>query len=534
MSVVPLKKIKISYSLLLSKLEKSILSGESVDKCRAILSMKDIWMNLSEKQALSWARLAQIAGQTDVALDVLSWLNSNYPDFQEGWKEHWDILNILGERQRALQLRSMAISQYNIPPSLFVLSDYSNSDIAEEVIKEPFVRYDLEQNLLNLFKETFQGREDCFARQWVNKTEHKQGYVPVRRGITLEDIKEHLLGRKTYGIYLLREDSTVLVSVLDVDLGAQYRDKRLSSETRNGIKREKNYILRRIPELSQDLNFYPLIEFSGGKGYHFWYFFKTPQPAKVVREAMLVLRQKISPDLSYFEIEVFPKQDRIEGKGLGNLVKLPLGIHRLTGKPSYFWGYKNSSVWEQIQLLEKIKKISSQDLENMPLGLEDKKVIVHPRYEQWANDYPELAILKEKCTALSQIFSVCLNSRELSLREEKVLFGTIGFLSRKRVLLHYLLKHLPDYNPHLVDYKLSRLRGTPLGCKKIHALLELNIDFCLFEQQLSYAHPLLHCPDYSVQDMPKQEKVENLTQALEQLSIALEQVKRFLPQGVGA
>jgi hypothetical protein len=35
-------------------------------------------------------------------------------------------------------------------------------------------------------------------------------------------------------------------------------------------------------------------------------------------------------------VEVFPKQDRLGGKGLGNLIKLPLGLHQVTLRPSHF------------------------------------------------------------------------------------------------------------------------------------------------------------------------------------------------------
>jgi hypothetical protein len=33
-------------------------------------------------------------------------------------------------------------------------------------------------------------------------------------------------------------------------------------------------------------------------------------------------------------LEFFPKQASVKGKGLGNLIKLPLGIHRRTGRRS--------------------------------------------------------------------------------------------------------------------------------------------------------------------------------------------------------
>jgi len=521
----------VDYSLLLSKLEKNILKGELTPKYSHILKQKNIWSNLNQDQALSWARLAQIAGDVQTSLEVLDWLNQTYPDFTLAWQEHWEILNTLGKTEQAIQLRAKAIKQYNLPASLFVSVSSSQPVSTDIDVEEPFAKYHLRQELLELFMRLFRGRENCFARQWVDKENKKQGYVPVRREMTLKDVNDHLMGYKTYGIYLLTQSSHVYTAVLDVDLKLSYRQGKLSATERSSIKRERDYLLQRIPELSQAMNLQTLVEFSGGKGYHFWYFFANPQPAELARKLLNFLAQKIKPDLSYFDLEVFPKQNQINGNSLGNLVKLPLGVHRLTGKTSYFIGYKQCSVWEQLESLKKINLISEQTLKKTlnQIQTSSAKTIIHPKYQKWAQTYPELAILKKNCTALSQIFNSCFSSKELGLREEKVLFGTIGFLTRKKLLLHYLLGHLSEYNPHLVDYKLSRLRGTPLGCKKIHDLLGLNIDFCWFDAKSSYPHPLLHCPEYLVQSIPKQEKIENLNQALAQLKISLEQVQRFLP-----
>ncbi len=40
----------------------------------------------------------------------------------------------------------------------------------------------------------FQGREDCFARQWVDREAYSQGYVPVRRALQAQDVRDHLQG----------------------------------------------------------------------------------------------------------------------------------------------------------------------------------------------------------------------------------------------------------------------------------------------------------------------------------------------------
>jgi len=42
------------------------------------------------------------------------------------------------------------------------------------------------------------------------------------------------------------------------------------------------------------------------------------------------------PDTATTTIEVFPKQDDMDGKGFGNLIRLPLGIHRRTGVRTVF------------------------------------------------------------------------------------------------------------------------------------------------------------------------------------------------------
>lgn len=102
-------------------------------------------------------------------------------------------------------------------------------------------------------------------------------------------------------------------------------------------------------------------------------------------------------------------------------------------------------------------------------------------------------------------------------------------MTRASVLLHHLCRDQPDYNQHLVEYKLTRIRGTVLGCKKIHALLGLSLEFCQFDLHAGYVHPLLYCPRYH-DIAPRSEKVENLQQAMDALRQSLETVQRFLPK----
>ena len=247
-----------------------------------------------------------------------------------------------------------------------------------------------------------------------------------------------------------------------------------------------------------------------------------------MREALNRFIRLLAPDLSTLNLEVFPKQDRLSGKGYGNLVKLPLGIHRLTGKRSVFTDCADRSMDAQLAYLSGAKYSDAAKIIRQWMSTGSAKIVVHPRWKAWAESFPDLYRLQTCCPPLAQIIAVCLEPGSLSLREEKILYQTIGFLPEGRRMLHYLFSKISDYNPHMVDYRSSRLRGTPLGCKKIHSLLGFAGEYCRFSRKGDYLHPLLHIEGFQDEDAPKAEKVENLASALNNLQTAIQQVESFM------
>ena len=520
------------FRLLVHRLRTKLVSGQDLDAAERMLGRQDIWSRLDSDLAVEWAGMAVMAGKADIALSVFEHVHHIHPDHMQAWREHYDLLLGLCRYEQAASLRSRALAQNPEAKAEFPVVQAPGLTEPEDAgdLGEPFARKQQEEKRLDLYLRLFQGREDCFARQWADKKEGKQGYVPVRRPMTREDVLDHLHMRRTYGMYLLQQSSLVSLGVVDVDLVMALRTERISSAVRSQVKRERDYLLSRLPEVSQELGLYPLAEFSGGKGYHFWFFFERPVPAKEVRGVLTRLVAGFKGDLSHFHLEVFPKQDTISGKGLGNLVKLPLGVHRVSGKRSYFLPKAGRDIWEELACLESVRMSRVDKAAYQVQADREKQVLVHPRQAQWAKEYPELAVLHAKCPALAQIMVQCRQGRSLGQREERILFGTLGFLTRRKAVVHALMQQLPDYNPHLVDYKLSRVRGTVLGCKKIHTLLALDIDYCQFDVTQGYAHPLRHCPRYQIQDGPA-EKVDSLQDAVEQLRQSMDLVKRFLPEG---
>ncbi len=518
------------YRLLLSRLEKAIISDASSGKWREVLAREALWRKMPAAGRMQWANLAQMAGEFSTASAVLESILAENPECLEAWEARFEILGAMGAPEE--RLKALAAAKGFVPAER--LRQWAASvqampvDGDTDTAVAPFAQLRLREERIHRFMQLFSGREDCFARQWVDKKESKQGYVPVRQPLTPGDVETHLSGRMTFGIYLMMADGRVRTAVLDMDLKKEWRVKAHSPAEKHLIKRERDYLIRRILSLCKESGLAPLVEYSGGKGFHFWFLFDQPVQAAQARQYLENIRGNTQGDVQTFSLEVFPKQVQLGGKGLGNLVKLPLGVHRLSGKRSFFIDCADRGITAQLAFLANVRPAALGELACAQDQTNARKVRIHPRFQAWAAEYPELCTLERNCPPLAQVMTACRNGSSLALREEKTLFQTLGFLKRKQTLLHYLFRSSADYNPHTVDFQISRLRGTPLGCNRIHTLLHYNGDFCRFSGKYDYAHPLLHLPNELSDAGSKCEKAEDLNTALERLRVAILQVERFL------
>lgn len=518
------------YRLLLDRLHNAPFDETGTAFVRRALSDGKILSQVDVRSLLRIADIARQHGLIEQALDVYERLHDRFPDCVDGWRQHLDLLRMLDDRRAMIAVQARAVQ--HLPEEMqkgpVQIPEADGGDHGEEDIISPFQSLRKEEEQIDLFMRIFRGREDAFARQWVNRQEEKQGYVPVRRPLQPSDIREHLSGHRTFGIYLLDRESRVYTGVIDVDLVGRLRDAKQAGKHQALIRRETLYLHKRIATLAAEAGFCCLAEVSGGKGYHFWFPVREPVPAAAMRAALQGLTCGLGEDVECFSLEIFPKQDRRTGKGFGNLVKLPLGIHRGTGKPSCFVMAADRSRTSQFDLLAGLKPTPAETILRSAGRYKNAPVVVHPRHAAWAEEYPELAGLESKCTMLAQVIATVRSARTLSMREEKILLSTIGHLPRARLLLHHLFAGLPEYNRALLDYKISRIRGSVLGCKRIHSLLEHGGDLpCTFKEK-GYPHPLRHLAEFTENQEQKSEKIENLKDALTCLKTAIHQVERFM------
>jgi hypothetical protein len=128
-------------------------------------------------------------------------------------------------------------------------------------------------------------------------------YARVHRPLISAEIRKHLAGEQSIGGYLISEQGTCSYAVFDAD-------------TDDGL-----YVLRDLQRRLALAGITAYLEQSR-RGGHLWVFFSIPASASSVRSWLMPF---CPPG-----VEFYPKQG--EGRGVGSLIRLPLGVHLRSGE----------------------------------------------------------------------------------------------------------------------------------------------------------------------------------------------------------
>ncbi|MBP1638895.1 MAG: restriction endonuclease subunit [Bacteroidetes bacterium] len=229
---------------------------------------------------------------------------------------------------------------------------------------------------IQLFKSLFKGRDDVFAIRWENGK--KSGYMPAysydpylyrahkMRGGTFQnypdktylplsdkEIEKHLRGEQLIGIYPLLPDNTSWFVAADFD------DDNWLEECKTFLKVCRENEVPAYLERSRS-----------GQGGHIWIFFEQVYPAIQSRKIILSLLEK-SGVFSVFDKSssfdrLFPNQDFLSKKGLGNLIALPLYKKTVEQGNSCFLDIDTfQPVQNQFEFLKNINRITTAKLDEL-------------------------------------------------------------------------------------------------------------------------------------------------------------------------
>ena len=236
----------------------------------------------------------------------------------------------------------------------------------------------MSDDVASLLASKFIARRDAKAIQKSNGEYHLHTVDGKRDGERLPwkmgDLRAHLAGQATYGHYLLAQDDRAKLFAFDIDLeksgtlpfGSDWTDFREVEDLRGAWLDRRNpgrswikYQFRKMAHklasaVRTELDLPCTVAYSGGKGVHVYGFTGLMSAADVREGANIVLdslgefelkkgehffkHKDTQPESGYpnLSIEVFPKQKSLDGKDLGNLMRLPLGRNLKSNDPTFF------------------------------------------------------------------------------------------------------------------------------------------------------------------------------------------------------
>lgn len=187
--------------------------------------------------------------------------------------------------------------------------------------------------------------------------------------VSMKDLVDHVEYRATFGHYLITPEGTCRIFAFDIDLIKDpyqfafndandlinVEDPRAAwaAAEANPITKELGFQMRAMSEVlavrSKELLGVPItVHYSGNKGVHVTGLLEPKTSAGDAHEMTHLVLDSLgwerykgknfwrAPEFGALHIETFPKQDVVREDGLGNLLRLPLGMNVKSGKKSWF------------------------------------------------------------------------------------------------------------------------------------------------------------------------------------------------------
>ncbi len=463
-----------------------------------LLDTKDLEVrkSLAELLKMDTASLEQIINQL--------LLITAEPQFAPGYQVLTELLTQHGlfKYARAVHARAVAMESNASTDSFHDEQTAYGETVKHEV--------SLNANDIEKFLDLFAGREDCYAYE-VPGPERERVFKDVKTALTSAEVKRHLEGEITLSTCLMRENNTVRLMAIDIDISKklllQYAQQPAEIEALLQLTQTD---ANRLKSSGNDLGFEVYIEDSGYRGRHCWLFFEEPVSAKNARILAGAMMRKAGPPAAGITREIFPGADRHKVNHQLQRLKLPFGIHPKSGLRGLFVDETGTPHLDQASVLHLVEPVSRCLLEEI-VAVEEKsnQEKSEPRIEDYAEMQESAVLLKEtesilvkaviqNCAVIKHLVCKAEITRYLPHADRQVLLYVLAHLGEEgKTFLHRVMAYCMNYNKKITAKHIARVPDKPISCIRIrerYPQLSASLNCsCRFKRAAdTYPSPVLH------------------------------------------
>lgn len=330
-----------------------------------------------------------------------------------------------------------------------------------------------DKNTLRKFIQTFVGREDIYCKESINYN-RKRSFTPQMIPLTEKEIEKHLKGETTLDTYIQRQNSTVRHIVYDIDIS-----KKILLKYSNDTDEYKEYMKQAAAKAStviEKLRHFGIsayVELSGNRGFHIWIFLVEWIPVRYAVMFNEIVLNGVLNDNDDITIECFPNKTRVKQGKLGQVIKLPYGLHIKTEKRSYFIDEDGNPYRDLNRFIDGIAKYS--------LGAIKKVIAAHSESEQniekkdvdtdlseFGNIAPSIQEVLNKCNLMRYLCQKAVKTNYLTHFERLSVLYVFGHLGDEgKDFVHKVMSFTLNYQYNVTDKFIKRIPEKPISCIKL-------------------------------------------------------------------
>lgn len=311
-----------------------------------------------------------------------------------------------------------------------------------------------EIDIYTVFREKFlMDNEVCYIANISENLEYEKCLAPINN----EMLKSHLEGDIVLGKRLNYNGRTNIL-IIDID-------------NKNNIKKAKE-VADKIQCDLEKRGVISYIEFSGNKGYHVWILFNEFIEIHKLNNFI----ENVINDLNIKKetIEIIPKYNKLSETQ--EIIKLPLGIHPISKKKSYF--------------------IDIDSIRDMLLNsYKDNEEILDELWTKIKEDFAEIYEVANKCSIIKKIIDYGIFKGHMSHFNRLILTYIFPKLENGDEFIHFIMEHLDNYSHSITSKYVAKAPEHAISCKKLRDYYR-DTDFlcvnCKFNIYGTYDSPILH------------------------------------------